>query len=68
MLPEPVYAHITGTPEVPEVPPRVSPLTPCSPSAPSEQFLLRTLSLSSETPLKETEGETAEKHDYLQLI
>ena len=65
ILPEPVYARIDG---IPEIPPRVSPLTSCSSSTPSEQFLLRTVSLSSETPLKETAGEPAEKHDYLQLI
>ena len=66
ILPEPVYAHIGGTPEVP---PRGSPLTSCSSSTPSEQFLMRTVSLSSETPLKETVvGESEDRHDYLQLI
>ena len=59
-LPEPVYAHISSTPEPP---PRTPPLTPLSPD-----FLLRSVSLSSETPLKETDFDAQSRHDYLQLM
>ena len=64
-LPEPVYAHITSTPEPP---PRTPPISPLTPNAPSTNILLRTVSLSSETPLKETDAELQSRHDYLQLI
>lgn len=65
ILPEPVYAHIT---QAPEPPPRTPPITPITPSAPLDKFLLRTVSLSSETPLKETEIESETRHEYLDLI
>ena len=59
-LPEPVYAHISSTPEPP---PRTPPMSPLSPD-----FLLRSVSLSSETPLKETDFDAQSRHDYLQLM